>query len=50
MVSAYKIGDKIAMLYNGSIIHSGSPDEIKNTANPIVRQFITGAATGPITD
>lgn len=49
MVSAYKIGDKIAMLYNGSIIQSGSPDEIKNTGNPIVRQFITGAATGPIT-
>ena len=50
MVSAYKIGDKIAMLYNGSIIQSGSPDEIKNTGNPIVRQFITGAATGPITN
>lgn len=50
MVSAYKIGDKIAMLYDGYIIESGSPDEIKDTANPIVRQFITGAATGPITD
>ncbi len=50
MVSAYKIGDKIAMLYNGSIIQSGSPDEIKNTGNPIVRQFITGAAAGPITN
>ena len=50
MVSAYKIGDKIAMLYNGSIIQSGSPDEIKNTGNPIVRQFITGATNGPITN
>jgi len=48
MKSAYKIADKIAMLYNGKIIIHGTPDEIKNSKNPIVRQFITGAATGPI--
>jgi len=50
MVSAYKIADRIAMLYEGKIIEAGTPEEIKNTKNPIVRQFITGAATGPITD
>lgn len=50
MVSAYKIADRIAMLYEGKIIETGTPDEIKNTKNPIVKQFITGAATGPITD
>lgn len=50
MVSAYKIADKIAMLYNGKIIAVGTPDEIKNTKNPIVHQFITGAAVGPITE
>lgn len=50
MKSAYKIADKIAMLYNGKIIITGTPEEIKNTDNPIVKQFITGAATGPITD
>lgn len=50
MVSAYKIADKIAMLYDGKIIEQGSPEEIKNTANPIVKQFITGAAKGPITE
>jgi len=48
MSSAYKIADRIAMLYEGKIIEVGSPDEIKNTANPIVRQFITGSASGPI--
>jgi phospholipid/cholesterol/gamma-HCH transport system ATP-binding protein len=48
MHSAYKIGDRIAMLYNGAIIEVGTPDEIKNTQNPVVRQFITGSATGPI--
>ncbi len=50
MVSAYKIASRIAMLYEGKIIEVGTPDEIKNTKNPIVHQFITGASTGPITD
>ncbi|MEK6733405.1 MAG: ABC transporter ATP-binding protein [Candidatus Omnitrophota bacterium] len=49
MVSAYKIAGRIAMLYKGRIIASGTPDEIKNTKDPIVKQFITGAAKGPIT-
>ena len=49
MVSAYKIADRIAMLYRGRIIAAGTPDEIKNTKDPIVKQFITGAAKGPIT-
>jgi phospholipid/cholesterol/gamma-HCH transport system ATP-binding protein len=49
MISAYKIADKIAMLYEGKIVEVGTPSQIKNTKNPIVRQFITGAAIGPIT-
>lgn len=48
MHSAYKIGDRIAMLYNGAIIKTGTPTEIKETGDPYVRQFITGSATGPI--
>jgi len=50
MVSAYKIADRIAMLYDGKIIATGTSDEIKNTENPVVRQFITGASKGPITE
>lgn len=50
MVSAYKIANRIAMLYKGGIIATGSPDEIKNMKDPVVRQFITGASKGPITD
>jgi len=50
MTSAYKIANRIAMLYNGSIIAVGKPDEIKNANNPIVRQFVTGAGKGPITE
>ena len=50
MVSAFKIADRIAMLYNGKIITIGTPDEIRNTKDPVVKQFITGAAKGPITE
>jgi len=48
MNSAYKIADRIAMLYRGKIIEIGTPEEIRNTANPIVQQFIHGKAEGPI--
>ncbi|MFH1593668.1 MAG: ABC transporter ATP-binding protein [Candidatus Omnitrophota bacterium] len=50
MTSAYKIASKIAMLYEGRIIAVGTPSEIKNTKNPVVKQFIYGEAEGPITD
>jgi len=48
MVSAYKVGDRIAMLYQGRIIEEGTPDEIRRSRNPVVQQFITGRAEGPI--
>jgi len=49
MQSAYKISDRIAMLYKGEIQEIGTPDQIRGTTNPIVKQFITGSAVGPIT-
>ncbi|MBI4681908.1 MAG: ABC transporter ATP-binding protein [Nitrospirae bacterium] len=48
MKSAYKIADTIAMLYNGVIIAEGSPAEIQNSPDPVVRQFVEGRAEGPI--
>ena len=50
MTSAYKVADRIAMLYEGKIIATGTPEEIKHSKDPIVQQFITGSAHGPITD
>ena len=49
MNSAYRIGDRIAMLYKGQIIEVGTPDEFKASRNPIVQQFIRGDVEGPIT-
>lgn len=48
IVSAYRIGDCIAMLHEGEIVFSGTPEETQHTDNPIVQQFITGSAEGPI--
>ena len=48
IVSAYKISDRIVMLHYGRIIFSSTPDEIKNTTHPTVKQFIEGSAEGPI--
>lgn len=48
MVSANKIADRIAMLYNGKIIFVGSPEDIQETQDPVAKQFITGSAEGPI--
>lgn len=48
MASAYKIADRISMLYLGKVVQTGTPDEIKHTDNPVVRQFVTGSAVGPI--
>lgn len=50
MKSAYQVGDKISMLYQGKIIAEGTPDEIQNSAHPVVHQFINGLAHGPITE
>jgi len=50
MRSAYKIGDRIAMLHDGKIIYEGTPNEIQKCEDPMVCQFIAGSASGPLTD
>ena len=42
MRSAFSVGDRVAMLYEGSIRQVGSVDEIRASNDPIVRQFIEG--------
>jgi len=50
MNSTYKVADRIAMLYDGRIIEIGTPEEIRHSTNPVVQQFISGRAEGPITE
>jgi phospholipid/cholesterol/gamma-HCH transport system ATP-binding protein len=48
MVSAAKVADRIAMLYEGRIVACGTPAEIERSPNEVVQQFIHGRAEGPI--
>ena len=46
MKSAAKIGDRMAMLYRGKITRIGTAEEIMNSTDPLLQQFITGSAKG----
>jgi phospholipid/cholesterol/gamma-HCH transport system ATP-binding protein len=48
MTSAFRIATRMIMLGHGSIVAQGAPDEIRNSPNPEVQQFIRGEADGPI--
>jgi phospholipid/cholesterol/gamma-HCH transport system ATP-binding protein len=48
LTAAFKIADHIAYLFQGKMLFHGTPDEIRASEDPIVRQFISGSAHGPI--
>jgi phospholipid/cholesterol/gamma-HCH transport system ATP-binding protein len=45
MQSALKVGDRIVMLRQGKIVFDGTPADIQKTQDPVVRRFVTGAAS-----
>ncbi len=44
----FGIADRVAMLHRGAVVEAGTPEAIQASANPVVRQFITGDPEGPI--
>jgi len=44
MRSAYRVGTRIAMLYEGRVRRCGTVDEIRLSDDPVVRQFVEGRA------
>lgn len=50
MDSAFRIADRMVLLDRGKFIVSGTPQEMKDNQDPLVRQFIYGLTTGPLTD
>ncbi len=48
MNSAYMIAKEVTMIYQGKILWFGTKDEVKNSDNPYLQQFIHGLTTGPI--
>ena len=50
MDSAFRIADRMVLLDRGKFIVSGTPDEMRNSTDPLVRQFVHGLTEGPLTD
>jgi phospholipid/cholesterol/gamma-HCH transport system ATP-binding protein len=48
MDSAFRIGTRMAMLYQGKVIADAPPGQFKQTNDPVVRQFLSGSTEGPI--
>ncbi|HEX2999589.1 MAG TPA: ABC transporter ATP-binding protein [Armatimonadota bacterium] len=46
--SIFRVADRIAMIYQGEILAVGTPDEIRQSDNDVVQQFIHGSTQGPI--
>ncbi len=44
----FDVAQNIAMLFRGKILQHGTPDDIKNSSDPAIRQFISGSLDGPI--
>jgi phospholipid/cholesterol/gamma-HCH transport system ATP-binding protein len=45
---AMRTADMLVLLYEGAVVEKGTPEEFRNSTNPIVRQFLEGSSEGPI--
>jgi len=50
MESAFRIADRMVLLDRGKFIISGSPEELRQSTDPLVRQFVHGLTEGPLTE
>ena len=44
MTTAFSVSDRVAMVHRGVIAEAGTPDQIRNSANPLVHDFVHGRA------
>jgi phospholipid/cholesterol/gamma-HCH transport system ATP-binding protein len=44
----FHIADQVIVLANGKIAAQGTPDEVRNSSDPLVKQFVTAAPDGPV--
>jgi phospholipid/cholesterol/gamma-HCH transport system ATP-binding protein len=50
MDSAFRIADRMVLLDRGKFIVSGTPEQMRESKDPLVRQFVHGLTEGPLTD
>ncbi len=48
LVSIFSIADRIAFIYQGRVHVCGTQQEIRESDDPVVQQFITGKSSGPM--
>lgn len=46
--AVFEVADFVAMIYHGEIVEFGTPEDIKRSENPVVKQFVAGNLEGPI--
>ena len=49
LTSAFRIADRVAMLYQGKILAAEEPEAFRRLDDPRIRQFLAGRAEGPLT-
>jgi phospholipid/cholesterol/gamma-HCH transport system ATP-binding protein len=50
MDSAFRVADRMVLLDRGRFVAAGTPEEMKTSTDPLVRQFIHGLSEGPLTE
>jgi len=50
MDSAFRIASRMVLLDGGKFVACGTPDEMRQSVDPLVRQFVHGLTEGPLTD
>lgn len=48
MESVFRIADRVMMMYQGQVEEIGTPQSLRQSNNPVVKQFIEGKPEGPI--
>lgn len=48
MHRAYQLGDQVYLLAQGQLLQGGSPDQIRSSQDPAIRQFVKGLQEGPL--
>ncbi|HEX8522715.1 MAG TPA: ABC transporter ATP-binding protein [Tepidisphaeraceae bacterium] len=50
MGSAFRIADRMVLLDRGKFVISGTPEQLRDSQDPLVKQFVHGLTVGPLTD
>lgn len=48
LITVSKVADRVAMLHQGEVMFLGTYQDLQESTEPVVRQFIEGSAKGPI--